>query len=304
LVLASVAAVTITEAGRVADVSWRFSPAWLVLAAVGFALLQLAHAELWRRLLRLLGYVLPGRRSRAVWNVSALARYVPTGLVSPIMRAGMTESDGVPRRVCLVSVVYELGLALTGALVVSTYALLRVPQLHGGQWRFLLVGVPVISIAALHPRFFHRVTDSALKRFGRQPLPLSVPFARLAELTMLYAASFVLAGLSILALVLAVHPVATADIPYVLSAHAFGFSASVLGIVLPGGLGAREAALAAVLTLAVPTAVAVAVAVAARVVQLALEIAFAAITPVLARGIRGASLAGEPGGVGTSPWRA
>jgi glycosyltransferase 2 family protein len=284
IVLASVGAVVVSEAGRASEIEWRFSAGWLALATLGFALLQVAHAGLWRRLVRLLGYSLPSRRSRALWNVTALARYVPTGIVAPLLRAKLAEREGLPRRVCLVSVVYELALALAGALVVSTYVLFRLSQLGHGPARYFVVAIPALALVALHPRFFHRVTDSALRRLGRQPLPLSLSFWRLLHMTVLYAASFVLAGFSVLALVLAVHPIAGTDVPFVLSAHAFGFSAAVIGIMLPGGIGAREAALAAALTLAVPTAVAVAVAVASRLVQLALEVVFATVTPMLARG--------------------
>jgi glycosyltransferase 2 family protein len=58
---------------------------------------------------------------------------------------------------------------------------------------------------------------------------------------------------------------------------------SVLAFVIPGGLGAREASMAAALAPVMPTAPAVAVAVPSRIVQVALEVVFASAGLLAAR---------------------
>jgi uncharacterized membrane protein YbhN (UPF0104 family) len=88
------------------------------------------------------------------------------------------------------------------------------------------------------------------------------------------------------------------------AAYSVGFAASLVAFILPGGLGARETALAAALAPALPFTVAIAVAVAVRLVQMAVEVAFAFVTPVLAkratgRGIR-LAVRTEPDGGGGS----
>src|SRR5207248_10618140 len=82
-----------------------------------------------------------------------------------------------------------------------------------------------------------------------------------------------------------------AHIATCVAAYSVGFAASLVAFILPGGLGARETVLAAALAPALPFTVAVAVAVAVRLVQMAVEVAFAFVTPMLAkratgRGIR------------------
>src|SRR5215204_3620579 len=107
------------EISRLETERLRFEPGWFALAACGFAALQLMHAELWRRQLAYLGSRLGGRRSLAIWCVSAVARYVPTSMVMPALRIAMAERAGVPKRRTLASLIYEAALAVGGALSVA-----------------------------------------------------------------------------------------------------------------------------------------------------------------------------------------
>ena len=58
---------------------------------------------------------------------------------------------------------------------------------------------------------------------------------------------------------------------------------SFLAFLLPGGLGAREAAMTLALSPIMPTAPALAIAVLSRILQLGLEVLIAVVTPMLAR---------------------
>jgi hypothetical protein len=261
----------------------RFAPGWFAVAAVGFVALQLTHAGLWRMQLRRLGSQLPPRRSRAIWSVSAIARYVPTSLLMPTLRLTMSERAGVPKRRCLASLIYEAALALAGALVVAGYFVIQLPQLEDKPARWLAIAVGVVAVAVLHPSVFGPLSGALLRRLGREPLAVLLPERTLLTLWIGYASSFVLAGLSLYALTLALYPVDAAEIPQITGAFAVGFSVSVLAFVLPGGLGAREAGLAAALAPAMPTVVAIAVAVVVRVLQIVIELVLAGVTPWLAR---------------------
>ena len=271
-----------TESSRLSGSGLRLHPGWLGAALAGFAILQLMHAALWRRVLASLGETLPARRARAIWCSSILSRYVPTSLLMPVVRVAMADREGVAKRVCLVSVVYEMALALTGALVTSAYFVVQLPRLHEDASRWLVVVLPVVAVACLHPRVFHRVTDFVLRRFGRAPLPRSIPLPRLAAFVLLYAATFAFGGLALFALVDALHPVDAADLVTVAGAFAVGYAVSVIAFVLPGGLGAREAGIAIALAPVLPTTAAIAVAVAVRVLQIAVELFLAVTTRFLA----------------------
>jgi glycosyltransferase 2 family protein len=195
----------------------------------------------------------------------------------------MAEREGVPKRICLASVVYEVGLAFTAALAVAAYFVINLPELEGRPVRFLVLVLPVLALVVLQPAIFHRVADFALERLGRLPLPLSLSGFRILAFVGLYALTFVLGGLSLYALAQSIYPLDGSDTVTVVGALAVGTTLSVLAFMVPGGLVAREAGVALALSPVMPTGPAVAIAVLLRIVQLALELLLAIITPLVAR---------------------
>lgn len=283
IVVLSVGLAAIATAGDIPDVDWRFHPVALVLAVVGFTVFLIANAEIWRRILRALGPELAPQRSMAIWFTSGLARYVPTSLLLPVLRAAMAEREGVPKRICLASVVYEMAMFFTAALILGSYFVIDLPSLQDATGRYLVLALPVLALILLQPGIFHPLADRVLTRLGRQKLPLSLPGRRVFEFVGLYAITYVIAGISLYALAQSVYPVGADDLATVVGAFAVGTALSLLAFVLPGGLVAREAGIALALSPVMPTAPALAVAVLARIVQMALEVLLAMITPLIAR---------------------
>jgi len=215
----------------------------------------------------------------------------------------LAEREGAPMRVSLASFVYEMGLTFTAAVTVGVYFVLELPALQHESWRFAALVVPIVGLVALDPRVFHRIADYALHRLGRDPLPVSLSRGRVLEFLFLYALTMLIAGFGTYALAHAMHAIPNSHIATCVAAYSVGFAASLVAFILPGGLGARETALAAALAPALPFTVAIAVAVAVRLVQMAVEVAFAFVTPVLAkratgRGIR-LAIPPEPEGGGS-----
>jgi glycosyltransferase 2 family protein len=286
VIVGSVVIAIVTLWGSLPDFDWRLNPIWLVGAAAAFAVLHLSHAALWQGLLRALDQHVDRRRGRAIWCTSGLARYTPGSFLMPMVRVAMTEPEGVPKRICLASVVYELALLLTGAVIVGAYALVSAPALGGHAGRYAVLILPALALVALHPRVFHRLADIVLMRLGRDRLPRALPMVKVLAFAALYTATWVVAGFGLYALIHGVHPVEPDDLLVVIAAPAVGYIAALLAFMLPGGLGARETGLAVVLSAALPVAVAVAAAVALRIVQMVVELTCAVVTPLLARRAR------------------
>jgi uncharacterized membrane protein YbhN (UPF0104 family) len=298
LVLGSVAFALAKEAGHIGDVHWRFQPGWLALCVAALLLFEFLHIELWRLILRVLGGHIAARRARAIWSTTLLARYVPTSALMAVGRVALSEREGVPKRVTLASVVYELAFTVVSALALCVYLLWRLPALDNHSWvRWLATAATLVGIAALHPAIFHRVADYLFKRLGRQPLPLSIPFGRVLELTVMYVVSFVVAGVAVLAMAHALHGLPADQTYTAVASYGLGYVAGVIAFVIPGSLGAREAGVALGLSAALPWTVAVAVAIAVRLLQMGVEVGYAAITPVIARS-RGRAAQPQRGGSG------
>ena len=265
------------------EVDWRWRPVSLVLGVLGVATFLILNAELWRRLLHALGPELPPLPATAIWFTSGLGRFVPTSLLTPMIRMAMAEREGVPKRITLVSVVYEIGLALCAALVVGAYFIVDLPDLKGDAARFLAIGLPILGLIALQPKIFHRVTARALARFGRSGVPRALSSRRVLEFLTLYALVYILAGLSTFALGQSVYPMGSDDIVTVLGAFAVGTALGIIAFVVPAGLVAREAGLAVALSPIMPTAPAVAIAVLSRVIQISMEVLLASLTQIEVR---------------------
>ncbi len=286
-VVAGAALAVIAAVGDFPSVSWRFRPAALALAVVGFGVSLLSAAEIWRRILAALGSRLDARRSMAIWFVSGLGRYVPTSLLLPVLRTAMAEREGVSGRITLASMVYEIGLSSTAALAIGAYFVVDLPSLSGSPGRFLVVALPIVGLVVLQPRYFHSVADRVLVRLGRDPLPASLSSARVLSLGALFGVTYLLAGLSLYALAQSIYPVGIGDLAVVVGAFSVGTALSLIGLALPGGLLAREAGIALALSPVMPAAPAIAIAVLARIVQLMLEVLGSVVCPVLARRVSG-----------------
>jgi hypothetical protein len=283
LIVGCLAAAIASQWSKLPDIEWRFAPGWLALSLAALVAFQFVHATLWVLILRALGTPIHATRGRAVWSLTLLARYVPTNIALAVSRMALAEREGVPKRICGASIVYELGFTFGGAAALGAYFVITLPDLSDEPLRWLALAAPVLSLVALDPAIFHRFADAALTRLGRATLPLSLSRARVLAFFAAFAASFLIAGFAVYAFAEAIHGVAGDDIPTTIGAYSVGFAASVVAFVLPGGLGAREGAMAAALSPALPFAAALAVAVGIRLAQMGIEVLYAAITPVLAR---------------------
>jgi len=280
LVAMGIALAVLTQAGQFPDVELRFAAGWAALAVLGFLASELAHATLWRIVLRRLGGQIDPVPGLRVWCLSSLGRYVPPGLLMPAIRVAGATGAGVAARVTLASMAYEGAFSLLGALLVSTLLLTEVSELTpivAG------LGAALVLFAAVHPTVFARLANAALRRLGRDPLPTVLGTRTLAPFTLGYAASFTLVGLGVYATTEAVHPVDASVLPVALASFSVGFLISLAAFFVPGGLGVREAGLAGVLSLSIPFELALAVSVAVRLVQIALELLLAGVTTLLAR---------------------
>lgn len=289
LVAMGIALAVLTQWGQLAEIELRFAPGWALLAVLGFLASELAHATLWRLVLRRLGAEIEPVAGLRVWCLSSLGRYLPPGLLMPAIRVAGASAAGVAARVCLASMAYEAAFSVLGALVVSTLLLTEVSELTPVVAG---VGAALVLLVAVHPKVFARLCNAALRRLGRDDLPSVLDTRTIAPLTLGYAGSFALVGLGVYATIEALHPVDASVLPVAVASFSVGFLVSLAAFFVPGGLGVREAGLAGVLSLAIPFELALSVSVAVRLVQIALELLLAGVTTLLARRASPAPAAG------------
>jgi glycosyltransferase 2 family protein len=285
VIVLAVTLAVVAATGDFPSVDFHLRPLGLLLALAGMVLYLVGSAEAWRRLLHALGPKLGPVRGAAIWFASGLGRYVPAALLLPVLRMAMCERAGVRKGICFASIAYELVLLFTASLILSAYFVITLPDLEGVWERYLVLVLPVLGVIALQPRIFHTVADKTLDRLGRDPLPVALPGRRVAPFLGVYALVLVAAGFGVYGLAMCLYPVGTDDLPTIVGSYSVANTLSILAFVIPGGLGAREAAMTAALSPVMPTAPAIGVAVLSRIVQVGLEVLFASsLAPVLTRG--------------------
>ncbi len=273
----------ISQVGKLPNIDWHFSPGWLVLSFLCLIAFQGIHAETWRRILHDLHGEIPPRKGWVIWNVSLLARYVPTQVLMAVTRVSMCSREGVPRKVSIASIAYEFALVTACSFVVAAWGFTALPELKGDAWRWLIFAIPVVALVCIHPRIFAHLSGRLLHRLGSDHLERTLSFPTVLRLAVVYVISFIVVGLGVLCVARALHPIDAGDIPLIVSAWSVGYAGALVAFFVPGGIGVREGAVAAVLSVVLPTSVAIAVAVAVRLAQTGIELLYAGASVLYAR---------------------
>jgi hypothetical protein len=266
------------------DFDWHFEAGWLVLSAAAVFVFYAAQGELWRLIVHSLwDDRLEPRSARAIWGKSLVARYVPTNALMVVGRIVMAEREGLPKRICLASIVYELGLGFGTAVIVGAYFVIELPDLQDQPARYAVLALIPVVLAVLHPRVFYPLANFALRKLGREPLPRALPFGRVIQLALCYVGCWAAIGTGVFAFASALTSLDAADFPYVAAAYPVAFCVAVLTFIVPSGLGTRDAALAIALQAVMGSTVATAIAVAFRIFQTVIELLYVGLVTWLAR---------------------
>ena len=272
-----------TQWGKLPDYDWRFSPGWLAAAVAAVTVFYAIQPELWRLVLHTMGEHGDHKQLRAAWGKSLIARYVPTSALMVVGRVVLAERAGITKRVCLASIVYELGIGICAAVIGGAYFFITLPALEDQPARYAILVVIPIALVGLHPRVFKPLTDWAFGKLGREPLPQPLPYSRVLMLVPCYLTGWFLVGFGLFAFASALQPIPVEELPYVAAAYPVAFCVSVLTFIVPSGLGTRDATLATALDAVLPLTVATAIAVAFRILQTAVELVYVGTVTWIAR---------------------
>jgi uncharacterized membrane protein YbhN (UPF0104 family) len=226
----------------------RLDPPTLVLALLATVGNLLLAGGMWRAALTDLGSRLPWPVAARVYFVGQIGKYLPGSLWPVILQAELGSDHGVPRRRTATATAVALLFAVVSGVLVVLAALPFAPGVlpDGARW-VVVLAVPLAVL--LHPRIFGRLADLALRLAGRDPLERWTSATGTLAALAWGAGSWTCAGLQVWAL--AVPLGAAADLPTALlcvGGYSLAWAAGFLVFVAPAGAGAREVALAAVLS--------------------------------------------------------
>ncbi len=282
---------------------WEWHPAWLVIAAGIYTLGQLPFGLFWFRVLRILGQRPRLLETLRAYYIGHLGKYVPGKAMVVILRAGLVRSARVDAGVAAAAVFLEtLTMMAVGGFLSAAYLLLFFRQ--EPAWAWAAAGLMAVALTPTLPPVFRRLVRAA--RVGRGDPKTAAALQRLGPATLLTGWLMSLAGWCLMALsyyatlralgISGLDPVV--DLPRYAAGVALAVVAGFLLLLLPGGMGVREAFLAQLMLpylegLGRPDAASTAWA-SAILLRLVWVVAEAAVSGIMYFGVRGPGDTVEP----------
>ncbi len=251
-----------------------------VPAALGTWLTMLG----WRVILADLGSPLHLAPAAGVWFVGQLGKYLPGSVWTVLMQADMASHLNVPRRRTGVASLVTIGLSVLTGLIVGAPAiplLLQRPDSSALAW--VLVGIPLLAVLCWPP-VLGRIVALGLRVLRQQPLEKNLSGRAVLGAVVIFCVAWLCFGVHILVLANAVGASPSGTLT-VASLTGFGLSGalSMVTVILPAGLGAREGLLTLILASAMPVSAGTAVALVSRFVVTLVDVLAAAAGWVYAR---------------------
>jgi hypothetical protein len=251
-------------------VSFRAVLLSFVPAALGTWLTMLG----WRVVLADLGSPLHMAPAGGVFFVGQLGKYLPGSVWTVLVQADMASHLHVPRRRTGVAGLVAIGLSVLTGILVGLPAVPLLLRQSGGFTGWVLLAVPLLAVL-VWPALLNRMIALGLRLLHRPPLEHSLSARAILTTVVLYAVAWLLFGLHIAVLALAVGAGGSATVAS-LTGYALAGSLGMLTVVLPAGLGARDGILTLVLASAMPVSAATAVAIVSRFVVTVADVLAAA----------------------------
>lgn len=268
---------TASRRTEVVDALRRLDPDWLVVALLATLGNAASAGLMWRRLLADLGSRLPLLAAARVFFVGQLGKYVPGSVWPMVMQAELASDHGVARRRTAAATVVTLLLSVACALVVVVGTLPFVPEVvpPGFGWMVFLV-VPLLVL--IHPAVLDRLLNVGLTRIGRDPLERRTSLRGTVAATGWALASWVAAGLQVWALAASLGAPATLrGLALATGGYALAWAVGFVVVIAPAGAGAREVALAAVLSTVLDSGAVLVVVLLCRVLFTAVDLVLAGL---------------------------
>jgi uncharacterized membrane protein YbhN (UPF0104 family) len=253
-------------------------------AAAGAGCFMLA----WRALLADLGSRLSVPATIRVMFVAQLAKYLPGAVWAFAAQVELGNDHQVPRRRGASSIVTALAIALAVALLTAAVALPLTSSSAARHYWWALALTPLILVC-LYPPLLGRLLNTALTLARQPPLERRPSAHGLVRALAWTALAWLFWGLQAWLLVGGMTGRGSHVLLLSIGAYAIAWSAGILVVIFPGGIGPRELALVAALAPVMPRGAALVVALVSRVVMTGSDLAWGGAGIVIGRRTRRAS---------------
>ena len=244
----------------------------LVPALASIAAMMLA----WRGLLGSLGSPLRLRPAARIFFTSQLGKYLPGSVWPVVAQMQLGRAYRIPRARSAAAAALAMLVSLSSALLMAAATLPLGGGTDAAGYRWAFAVVPLL-LAGLHPK----VANPALRtlfRLTRRPAIEPLTARTIAETAARSAVGWLLAGLHIWVLAIALGATPGRTLLLAIGGYAFAWSVGFIIVFAPAGAGVRELILVAALQPVLDPGKATVVALASRLVTIVADLVAAAVT--------------------------
>jgi uncharacterized membrane protein YbhN (UPF0104 family) len=243
----------------------------------------------WRLVLLELGPPVSGVRAVRIFFLAYLCKYVPGKLPGLIAATKLAKANGVGFARLTSAAALSMSLAILTGLAVG---LLAGVQMLGAQATWLMTAALLIVVLLVRPQLINYSVHLLLwlLRRRRPARSASARAVRLAVATQ--STSWLVSGLHVWLLAVAMGAAPMRSLALCVGAFTLAASVGLLAVVIPDGIGVREAVMTAALVVVLPTPAATVVALASRLVLTVSEVALGAAALAVAEFVHRRRLSG------------
>ena len=273
-------------ASALARIRWYSISLSIAAAIAGSVCMMLA----WRAVLADLGSPLSAPVAGRINFIAQLGKYVPGAVWAFAAQVELGHDYQVPRRRSFASVVVSLAVTVSAGLGLALVTLPAAsPHIARHYW-WALAPLPLV-IAALCPPVLGALLDRLLAVLHRAPLERRPSLLGLAKAVAWNLAGWLMLGLQVWSLLPGIAGLHGRTLLLCIGGYALAFSAGLLLVILPGGIGARDLILIAALATLLPYSSASAIAIMTRVGTTISDLALGAVGIALGRAVRSTATA-------------
>jgi glycosyltransferase 2 family protein len=246
----------------IADFDWSLSWRLLVVSVLAFAAAPLVQGFSFWLILRLLGVPTRLPEAMLIWSRAFLLRYAPSGALAIVIRVRERDRLAASREQILIATAYEQLAALLAGAIASVVCFVAAGLWP--HWLALAIGLPAVALAvAVRPAFAGRLLHALLRRRGLD-VPRLLRGRHLALATAVNVPAWAATGLGAFVLIDGMESSKDAGFLWLTAVYALAWLVGFVLPALPGGLGARDGMLVALLATRFGAGVASALAIAVR----------------------------------------
>lgn len=197
----------------------------------------------WRQLLLRQGHDRRVAELAQLTSIAQLAKYIPGNIAQHASRAALALKCGIPLQPYIASVIQETVLAAAASVIVGTLLLASVTSVSGlTEYRWVLflllagsVGSTLLFCVNIRPSEHPGILARLIQRVGGLP-----GYAATLKALAAYSCNYLMIGLGVWVLALALDLADSIDYPLATAAFALSWILGFLAPGTPAGLGARE----------------------------------------------------------------